>query len=106
MTLCIAGIAQGRGLFCKFLTTAPMQWLGTISYSLYLWHLIVLGVIKFGMTKAGITAMAGGGSQIVLLVLALPISLWVAHQSQLWLEQRFTGWLRRRWLSTGKPALT
>ena len=106
MTLCIAGIAQGRGLFCKFLTNLPMQWLGTISYSLYLWHLIVLGVIKFGMAKSGITGMAGGGSQIVLLVLGLPISLGVAHLSQLLLEQRFTSWLRRHWLSPAKPALS
>ena len=105
MTLCIAGIAKGDGLFCAALRTAPMQWLGSISYSLYLWHLIVLGVIKFGMSKSGITGVAGGASQIILLGLALPISLGIAHLSQQLLEIKFTTWLRQRWLIPSKPAL-
>jgi exopolysaccharide production protein ExoZ len=106
MTLCIAGIARGRGLFCSFLRNPPMQWLGTISYSLYLWHLIVLGVIKFGMAQSGLTSWAGGGAQVVLLILALPISLAVANISQILLEQHLTRWLRQHWQTSPKPALT
>lgn len=45
-TLIIIG---GNGLATKFLTTAPITWLGKISYSLYLWHwpLFVFLVILF-----------------------------------------------------------
>lgn len=96
ITLAIAGIAAGRGRFCWFLTTGPMLRLGTISYSLYLWHPIVLGVVKFAMTKLGLTAMAGDGAQLLFLILALPPSLMLGHLSQLWLEQRATAWLRQR----------
>ena len=99
MTLAISGIAHGQGLFCKFLSTAPLQWLGTISYSLYLWHLIVLGVLKFGMMKLGLTVLVGDASQLFFLFLALPTSLFIAHLSQLWLEVRLTGWLRNLWQS-------
>jgi exopolysaccharide production protein ExoZ len=95
LTLCIAGIARGQGTLCSLLTTAPLHWLGTISYSLYLWHLIILGVTKFAMAKLGLTHWAGGGAQLVLAVIALPSSLFIAHLSQFWLEQRLTTWLRQ-----------
>ena len=96
VTFAIAGIATGRGLFCRFLITRPMLWLGTISYSLYLWHPIVLGAVKFAMSKSGITTLAGDGAQFLLLVLALPTSLMMGYLSQVFIEKRLTNWLRRR----------
>lgn len=99
LTLAMAGIARGEGWFCRLLRSRPLQWAGTVSYSLYLWHLIVLGVVKTAMTMAGLTALAGGGAQILLLLIGLPASLLLAQISYRLLEQRLTGWLRRRWRS-------
>lgn len=103
VTFAIAAIARGDGLFCRFLTTKLMLWLGTISYSLYLWHPIVLGVVKFGLKKLGILAWAGDGAQLAFLLFALPPSLLIGHLSQILLEKRLTGWLRQR---TARPPTT
>jgi len=94
LTLAMAGIAQGRGALTRLLTRPVMLWLGTISYSLYLWHPIVLGCVKFAMNQLGLTGMAGGAAPLLFLALALPPSLVVAHVSQIVLERRLTGALR------------
>lgn len=95
LTLGIAGIVNGSGLFCRLLTTNPMLWLGSISYSLYLWHPIVLGATKFAMNRLGWNTMAGDGAQFLLLLLALPSSLIVSQLSYAILERKLTNWLRR-----------
>lgn len=100
-TLAIAAITQGNGRFCDFLTTRFMLWLGTISFSLYLWHPIVLGIVKFALNKLGVMAIAGNGSQLVFLIVAVPPSLLVGHISQILLEKRLTTWLRRQTLRSG-----
>ncbi len=94
--LCFAGVLAGRGLFSRILNTAPLQFLGTISYSLYLWHPIVMSIVKHAMYVAHLPAKLGPLSQLVFLVLILPPSLGLAWISQLVLEKRLTRWLRRR----------
>jgi peptidoglycan/LPS O-acetylase OafA/YrhL len=39
--------ADKRALPSRFLESAPVQWLGRISYSLYLSHVLVIGMLKF-----------------------------------------------------------
>lgn len=95
-TMAIHGIAQGRGLLGRVLQTSPLMWLGTISYSLYLWHLMPMAVIKAAMYKFGINHLAGGSSQFVLLLLTIPPALVMAALSQHFLENRLATWLRRR----------
>ena len=41
-----AGLVAGRGGFAAFLRARPLLYLGTISYSFYLWHPIVLSGVK------------------------------------------------------------
>jgi peptidoglycan/LPS O-acetylase OafA/YrhL len=44
-TILIILIASGRGLLGRALSIVPLVFLGEISYSLYLWHMIVYKVI-------------------------------------------------------------
>lgn len=95
VTLAIQGIAKGNGwLGGRVLQSRPMLWLGTVSYSLYLWHPIVLGVVKGGMYALGLPELLGDWSKVAFFVLAAPPSLAVAHLSQVLLERRATKILR------------
>ena len=94
-TLAFAGTAGGQGALARLLLTRPMQYLGTVSYSLYLWHPIVMSGVKTAMLRTGLVAAAGHGAQAMFLVLALPPSLLIAHASQRILERRAGVWLRR-----------
>jgi peptidoglycan/LPS O-acetylase OafA/YrhL len=94
--LTFAGILEGKGIFCAVLRSRPMQFLGTVSYSLYLWHPILMSIIKHFMYKFSLPAHLGSSSQLVLLILCLPPSLGLAWVSQRVLEKRVTFWLRQR----------
>ena len=95
-TLAFAGIAASHGILGRFLGTRPMQYMGTISYSFYLWHPIVMSGVKLTMKHSGLAGAAGGGAQALFLVLALPPSLLAAHASQSLFERKAGSWLRRR----------
>ena len=95
-TLAFAGIAAGHGALGRFLCVRPMQYMGTISYSFYLWHPIIMSGVKLIMRHYGLAGAAGSGAQALFLVLALPPSLLVAHVSQELFERRAGSWLRRR----------
>ena len=91
----LSGIYNGRGLFARCLRWPLMQWLGRISFSLYLWQTVTLAIVKAGMLRAQWPDALGPASQLVFLALALPPTLLVAHLSQRWVEDRFTRSLRR-----------
>jgi peptidoglycan/LPS O-acetylase OafA/YrhL len=96
-TLALAGIAGGRGpIAAPLLASPPLRWLGTVSYSFYLWHPVVMATVKALMLKAGAPAMLGPWSQLVFGVVSLPGALVVALFSQRWLERDLTRWLRRQ----------
>ena len=73
-----------------------MQWLGTISYSFYLWHPIVMSIAKQALVRTGLAMAAGTGAQMLLFLLALPPSLAVAVASQRLIERRLGHWLHAR----------
>jgi peptidoglycan/LPS O-acetylase OafA/YrhL len=91
----LRGIANDRGWLSALLLTHVFQWLGTISYSLYLWHPVVMGTIKPLLSNVGVFTYSGEASQLVFAIIALPPSLFVAHVSQQWIETRLTRALRR-----------
>ena len=95
-TFAFTGILGGRGVFSRVLRTAPFQFLGGISYSLYLWHPILLAACKHFMYATHIPEKVGSSSQLIFLALTLPPSLAVGWASQQLLEKRVTVWLRRR----------
>lgn len=63
------------------LHTSFMQWLGTISFEIYLTHWIVMRVTNSVMTSCGIDI---DNQRLVVILITLPIIIVVA-----WLTQRF-----------------
>jgi len=95
-TLGFAGIVGGYGAFGYALRSRPLHYLGTISYSLYLWHPIVMSGVKTTLLYVGIPQAAGIWAQLVFFAVALPPALVVSDASQRILERRLAIWLRRR----------
>ena len=95
-TLGLDGLAAGRGWIGRLLLTRALQYMGTISYSFYLWHPLVMAVVKATMLPAGLAHFAWPWSQVIFFVLALPPSLAVSDVSQRVLERGLGRWLRRR----------
>ena len=95
-TIGFAGLAGGHGVLGWLLRTRVMQWLGTISYSFYLWHPIVMSIAKQALVRTGLAMAAGTGAQMLLFLVALPPSLAVAVASQRLIERRLGHWLHAR----------
>ncbi|MGX5842220.1 acyltransferase family protein [Mesorhizobium sp. ArgA1] len=94
-TIGLAGFAYGNGWGSNALKANVMQWFGTVSFSLYLWHPIVLSVVKRSMLHFDLDRIAGSGSQLLFAVLSIPPVLLVSWLSAHLLERRFMVWLRR-----------
>ncbi|MGI4940957.1 MAG: acyltransferase family protein, partial [Janthinobacterium lividum] len=99
-TIGFAGLAGGHGVLGSLLRTRLLQWLGTISYSFYLWHPIVMSMAKQALVRTGLVVAAGSGAQLLLFLVALPPSLVVAVASQRLIERRLNHWLQARF---GRP---
>lgn len=94
--LCMAGIEQGRGWLSALLRRPVMQWLGTISFSFYLWQTPVMAIVKHAMYASGLADSSGVWAQPLFFVLALPPTLIVSFISQRVVEVGATNWLRAR----------
>jgi peptidoglycan/LPS O-acetylase OafA/YrhL len=94
-TLTLVGIHEGRGLLSRMLATRPFLWLGTVSYSFYLWHPMVLAAVKRGPGMTQLLERVGPAAQLLLFAVGLPAVLIVSWASQRLIEVRFTRWLRR-----------
>ena len=95
-TLGFRGLADGQGMLGRVLCRPVPQFMGTISYSFYLWHPIVMSGVKTAMLRLGWAEGAGVGAQALFFVLALPPSIVVSAISQQLLERRLAAALRRR----------
>ena len=95
-TLGFRGIVAGHGIFGAFLRSRPLQYLGTISYSFYLWHPIVMSGVKTSLLHVHVLQASGVWAQTLFFVAALPPALAVSHLSERLLERRFAAWMRRR----------
>lgn len=91
----LAGMAAGQGGLGRLLRTRALQRLGTMSYSFYLLHPVVMAGVKAVLQHMHAPDYLGPWSQLVFALLCLPPILLVAHWSQLLVEARLTRWLRR-----------
>jgi peptidoglycan/LPS O-acetylase OafA/YrhL len=66
----LMAVVSGRGLLRSLLASAPLRFAGTISFSIYLWHLPVLAVAKAaaGPEHAGATSTGLGAVAATLVV--------------------------------------
>lgn len=78
------------------LRTATLQRLGTLSYSFYLWHLLVMFAAKRAVLRVWPDGQGSWTATLVFAVLSLALSWALADLSWRWLEQAFGRALRRR----------
>jgi peptidoglycan/LPS O-acetylase OafA/YrhL len=92
-----AGYTRGPVAPSRLLRLRPVQWLGDISYSLYLWHWPLLILLPFILDKPL------GGAEKALVV--LPASLALAALSKRVVEDRFRADRPKPLLRTGRAVI-
>lgn len=85
------------GLLSAILRTRLMRYLGKISFSLYMWHTMVMFPLKIVVPK--ISGLIGFSSLsfAIYAMLSLVLSLAISHLSYHYLEVRFAEHLKIRW---------
>jgi peptidoglycan/LPS O-acetylase OafA/YrhL len=91
----LLGIHSGHGALGAVLRSRPLQWLGTVSYSFYLWHPVVLAMMR-AFVLSHVAPYAGDATRLLTGLAGLPLALAVAAISHALLETRLTRWLRQR----------
>jgi peptidoglycan/LPS O-acetylase OafA/YrhL len=104
-TVAFQGIVDGKGGIGRLLASPVMQFLGLISYSLYMWEFVTMALVKHVIETSGLPLTLGVWSQAAFLLLALPPTIVVAWISQKWIEQGLCGWLRRLARNQGRRAV-
>ena len=92
--LVIVADSRGRFSVLPLLSLRPAQFLGDISYSVYLWHWPLIVLVPYLSEKLGATENLGRLDKAVIIL----VSLIVAWASTTWVENRFrkTSLLRSR----------
>ncbi|MCC3381715.1 acyltransferase family protein [Paenibacillus farraposensis] len=91
--LLFIGIVQESGLLAQLLRSQVMHYLGRISFSLYMWHTMVMFGLKILAPK--LSAMIGAPTFWVYAVLSLSLSLIVSDLSYRIIERWFTDRIRK-----------
>lgn len=94
LLLLVLSISYPSLIYFKPLQYAPVVWLGTISYSLYLWHSVFL------------TGRYFGDGENLLIYIGFPVSLCVAALSYYFLELPIMGMRSRYRINKNKKDIT
>jgi peptidoglycan/LPS O-acetylase OafA/YrhL len=89
-------LVRQRDLLCLLLRTRPFQYLGDISYSLYLWHAVAIFPLRRLFDRPGGLLPGEWLNLAAFLAAAAVASLAAGHLSSTWIEQRFTHRFLRR----------
>lgn len=92
------GVVRSKGFLSLFLRTNIMQYFGKISYSLYLWHAVILSIgnkifVSILLTKLG---WSPGIALFVLVSLEIILTVIISHISYKVFELRFANWLKSK----------
>ena len=91
--VCVAA-PDGRGL--RVLRSRLAQHLGTISYSFYLVHPLVMAVVKPIVVRLVPDAYGSWLATAAFALVSLPLAWLLSYLSWRWLEQGLARWLRQR----------
>ncbi len=83
------------GWFGRLSRTRAMQYMGTISYSFYLWQASSEYVCKRFLTHAVLPVVGDEWGTTLLLLITLPVALIGSHLSYRFIERDLTSWLRQ-----------
>jgi peptidoglycan/LPS O-acetylase OafA/YrhL len=86
LILAFQGIVDGAGLFGRFLVLRPMLFLGTISYSIYMWHGPVMGGVRHVVLPRLVEDQDGTAARLLFPLVSLVIVLAVSVVSHRLLE--------------------
>ncbi|WP_410771260.1 acyltransferase family protein [Fontibacillus sp. BL9] len=86
------------GFLSLFLRTGLMRYLGKISFSLYMWHTMVMFPLKIIVPRIGGFLGSNDLSFSIYALLSLGLSLLVSHVSYRYIEVKFTNVVKLRGL--------
>lgn len=89
-------ISLGRGVLSAAMRTRFMQFFGTISYSFYLWHVVVMYAFKYGLLPALPPLVGNVATLLLMSAITLLGSVLISWASYAILERQAGAWLRRR----------
>ena len=95
-------ITQGIGWLPAVMRTRVMQFLGTISYSFYLWHAVVMYPVKHGLMARLLPQVGASMTLLIFTVISLIGSVVISWLSYRILEVGVGNWLRKR-LARARP---
>lgn len=70
--------------------TSPLRWMGRLSYELYLFHIIVLGIMRSLVPPASVT----GNYKLLMLLIMVVTSCLVSYMVARWFANPVNKWLR------------
>jgi peptidoglycan/LPS O-acetylase OafA/YrhL len=85
-----------QGIYGRLMRTRVFQWMGSISYSFYLWHPIVMFATKRFLVNSLLPIIGDGWGQLAFFLLSLPIAMVAAHASYILIERHLTKWVKSR----------
>lgn len=95
--LFFSSMLHDDGWFGRLMRTRLFQYLGTISYSFYLWQASSEYVCKRFLTHAVLPVIGDQWGTTLLLLITFPVALVSSHISYRFIERDFTKWLRQAW---------
>jgi peptidoglycan/LPS O-acetylase OafA/YrhL len=98
-------IITEHGLISKFLQINLLQYLGKISYSLYMWHTFIMFPLKKLMPKISLYVFNTSFTFIIYAVLTIVLSIITSHLSYKYIEIKLTDYLKQllMWRKNYKP---
>jgi peptidoglycan/LPS O-acetylase OafA/YrhL len=87
--LLVVSLGGMKGRYGRFLSWAPLVYLGRISYGVYVYHVFVIIIISPLLLTCGLSETHGAMARLAILFL---LTLGLSSLSWHWLEQPFLAW--------------
>lgn len=87
-------VTMEHGFFSRFLRTRMMHYLGRISFSLYMWHTVIMFPLKRIVPRIG--AGVPEYEFAIYAVLSLALSIAVSHVSYRYIEIKLTNFIKKK----------